>query len=148
MHVSRLLNVSEFRVGFCHYMVGFFFVILFVQIKNVVYNFCKAGNSVKGYSPSQNVRNLLLLSHTLQTPSQRWCGHRHIINFHASAPLHIPFPLDKPTPPPTHISGLTTCTAPHLQGSPLLKSLLVPTSEPITHHRGHHLTYSPTRISI
>ena len=66
-----------------------------------VSNFCKAGNSGKGYSPFQNVRNLLLLSHTLQTPSQRRCGHRHVINFYASAPLHIPFPLDKPTPP-TH----------------------------------------------
>ena len=77
-----------------------------------VYNYCKAGNSVKGYSP-QNVRNLLLLSHTLQTPSQRRYGHRHIINFYASAPLHVLFPLVKPTPP-TH----THLRVDHLHSTP------------------------------
>lgn len=112
VHVPHLLKVSEFSVFvitwwlfFCHFVCS--------NKECHVYNYCKAGNSVKGSSPSQNVRNLLLLSHILQTPSQRRYGHRHIINFYASAPLHILLPLDKPTPP-TH----THLRVDHLHSTP------------------------------
>ena len=128
---------------------GCFFVILFVQIKNVMYPI-----SVRQGTLAKAILLLKMLGISCFSPTHcrlHLRGGADIDTSLTFMSLHLCIFLSLWTSqhlPPTHISGLTTCTAPHLQGSPLLKSPLVPTSEPITHHGRHQLTYSPTRIRI
>lgn len=151
-------SVSEFRVGCLLSRGGSWF--WFSQLKNAMYTTTVLGwgwgDSVQGYKGIlvlQMLGTSCPISRAWQTLSTRLYWHipRHTTNFYASGPLHSLCPLPAISPSlqiPNTSQRTPRSTAPHLQGCPLLRPFLVPSSQLVTHRGAHRLLYSPIRVHV
>lgn len=136
--------MSEFRVGCLLLCGGSCF--WFSPLKNAMYTTAVLQGTLSKVIKESSFLKMLgtscLISHARPTLLTRlyWQTPRHTMNLYASGPLHILCPLPAISPslqtPNTSHPRASQCTpwstAPHLQGSPLLRPFLVPTSWLVT----------------